>query len=313
MSEFHSISRVWSDWLKVIAAILVAVSHYATVIVVNNHWSDSQFLRLFCQGGYLGVAIFFFLSGYGLMESEAKHHLGFCEFVKHRLSKVYLPFLLVSVLWIPLYYGCIHEGTVSFPRVMYDIFWSGRDAVLWFIKILFMMYLIFYLFVQAKLRCAAWVAHSVLVGGLLTCMLVSAYSFGTFSTMSIPLFGIGIYTSLYKDGKVFGIPLFHVLTLCLALGGLGIYGWVRDSVPAHVVVNALFMLVLITIVCKLNPPPPICVSNYWLSASFVLYIVHMKVLEFMVYHWGHIPFWSWAFATFVIMVIVNQIKLYLKL
>lgn len=39
----------------------------------------------------------------------------------------------------------------------------------------------------------------------------------------------------------------------------------------------------------------------------------MKVLEFMVYHWGHIPFWSWAFATFVIMVIVNQIKLYLKL
>lgn len=308
------ISRQWSDWLKLTAALLVAVSHYSTVIVINNHWSDSQFLRFFCQGGYIGVAIFFFLSGYGLMESELKQHLSFGQFVKRRLSKVYLPYLLISLIWIPIYYGCIHEGLISFPRIVYDILWDGRDPVLWFIKILFMMYLVFYLFVQPKRIGADLTAHSVLIVGLLVCMWISAYLFGTFSTMSIPLFGIGIYTSLYKNYTLFKIPLFHVLTLLLALIGLGLYGLIKDSVPAHVFVNAVFMLVVMTIVFKLSEiTPPLCVSNYWLSASFVLYIVHFKVLDYMVANWGYISFWSWALVTFTVMMVVNQIKLKLKI
>lgn len=258
MSERICITRQWGDWLKMIAAVLVAVSHYSTVIVVNNHWLDSQFLRLFCQGGYIGVAIFFFLSGYGLMESELKRHLSFIEFVKRRLSKVYLPFLLVSLLWIPIYYACMHEGPISFLRIAYDIVWSGRDPVLWFIKILFMMYLVFYLFVKVKQKCTDLVAHSVLIAGLLACMWISANMFGTFSTMSLPLFGIGIYTSLYKKFSLFKIPLFHVLTGLLALIGLGLYGLIKDSVSAHVFVNAIFMLITMTFVFKLykiTPPP----------------------------------------------------------
>lgn len=100
----NNLSKDWCNWAKLVAALLVAVSHYSTCIVINNHWSDSSFVRFWCQGGNIGVAIFFFLSGYGLMESEKKHHLGVVDFLKKRLSKVYLPVLLVSVFWIPLYY-----------------------------------------------------------------------------------------------------------------------------------------------------------------------------------------------------------------
>lgn len=46
--ETERLSREWCNWLKLVAAVLVAVSHYSTVVVVNNHWSDSHFLRFFC-------------------------------------------------------------------------------------------------------------------------------------------------------------------------------------------------------------------------------------------------------------------------
>lgn len=118
-----SFERGWSDWLKLVAAIMVALSHYSTVIVYNNHWSSNPIISLLAQGGYIGVAIFFFFSGYGLMESESKQHLAITKFVKKRLLKVYLPVLLVSFLWIPIYYSVNHEDiNITFWGILYDIF-----------------------------------------------------------------------------------------------------------------------------------------------------------------------------------------------
>ena len=51
---------------------MVMLHHYAQYICVNNI-SDSIFYRaLSAQAGFLGVAIFFFLSGFGLMEREQR-------------------------------------------------------------------------------------------------------------------------------------------------------------------------------------------------------------------------------------------------
>lgn len=147
------LNKTWCDWSKLIAAILVAMSHYATCVCINNDWSDSSFLRLWCQGGNLGVALFFFLSGYGLTESEKKQHLVFNAFVKRRFAKVYLPALMVSVAWalVCLCYRT-HYSPSSLWEVLYDMFWGFNDSVLWFVKILFGLYGVFYLFTLLRYR-----------------------------------------------------------------------------------------------------------------------------------------------------------------
>lgn len=97
------LSRSTTDALKVVSAILVIIGHMASICITNYSSSNPVFYVLASQSGYLAVAIFFFLSGYGLMMSEVKNHLGFNTFVKRRFLKVYLPVLFVTLLWLPVF------------------------------------------------------------------------------------------------------------------------------------------------------------------------------------------------------------------
>lgn len=95
-----TITRGSADWIKLVAAIMIALHHYSQY-VWTNHLSDSIIYHIMCSlAGFIGVAIFFFLSGYGLMESEKKRHLAFGAFIKRRLLKVYVPVVFATALWL---------------------------------------------------------------------------------------------------------------------------------------------------------------------------------------------------------------------
>lgn len=92
------------DVLKLLAALLVVSSHMASTAIGPYHSGNPAFYATATQNGYLGVAVFFFLSGFGLMESELKAHLDFKTFFKKRYLKIFVPVLLVTALWIPAFY-----------------------------------------------------------------------------------------------------------------------------------------------------------------------------------------------------------------
>ena len=95
-------NRNVTDVLKFIACLMVALGHYCGYCSVNDiHNVFIDAIRIVSpQFGYLGVALFFLLSGYGLMMSDKKKHLEFGAFIRRRLSKTYLPAVLVSVIWL---------------------------------------------------------------------------------------------------------------------------------------------------------------------------------------------------------------------
>ena len=279
----NDLSKPWSDWVKLIAAILVAVSHYSTVIVINNHWSDNAVLRLFCQGGFIGVAIFFFYSGYGLMASDIRQHLPFIDFLKRRLVKVYLPVIIVSVIWMPIYYLWVSNDnrSLSIDQIIYDLFWGFKDPVLWFVKILFMLYGIFYFFSFLQSKQKKLLSHAVLILGASVAMLISCKAFGDFSIISIPIFIIGIYTSFYKNKRIIHFPTSILLLVLMAVISTGIFGAYHDTTAAHALVNSVVMIAVLCLVIALkNFTPPICFQKrgYQQHIQYTSYTLRCSIL-----------------------------------
>ena len=247
------LNKTWCDWSKFIAAILVAMSHYATCVCVTHHWSDDAILRLWCQGGNLGVALFFLLSGYGLMESELKHHLTFFEFIKKRFAKVYLPVLFVSLIWVPL---CLlykeHYQPDSLFAFIYDILWGFNDSVLWFVKILFCLYGLFFIYTKCRVLGYELISLLILIIGTLVIQIIANRA--SFPYISVPLFGIGVLSSHYKEKSIGCLPV----GLCLLFILIVIYGIfflaIRDSHYAHGTINGVFCCIVLIIILLLPPP-----------------------------------------------------------
>lgn len=313
MKSFE-LNKDWSNWIKLLAAVLVAVSHYSTVVVINNQWSDSSFLRLWCQGGSIGVALFFFFSGYGLMESETKNHLSVTDFFRKRFLKVYLPVLLVSVIWIPIYYILVDKNDVELNvlTILYDLFWGFRDCVLWFVKILFLLYGLFCIFAHLLHCQKVFIAHSFIALGTIGATWL-AYQNG-FPFISVPLFLLGVWSSNVKSKEFKGVPLPFLLIMAMVMICGVCFLLNRSADALHGVVNcAVLAMTLYGCIMLKHITPPISLSNYLISATYTLYIVHFKVLDLMTSEWGYISFLSWAVATIVVTLIITSLRKVLKI
>lgn len=50
-----------------------------------------------------------------------------------------------------------------------------------------------------------------------------------------------------------------------------------------------------------------------IDATFMVYLVHFKVLDLLVSNWGHIPFWVWALLTVVVTFVFTSLKRLIKI
>jgi len=118
MKTIFNLSKGTCYLLKIIAAMTIVVHHYAHYRF-DYGYTSNFILKLFAsQGGFLGVGLFFFLSGYGLMESEMNNHITFGKYLRRRILKVYLPVVLVTMLWLPVYYN-IYNVNLPMGGVFY--------------------------------------------------------------------------------------------------------------------------------------------------------------------------------------------------
>jgi peptidoglycan/LPS O-acetylase OafA/YrhL len=87
-----------TDVIKLLSIIIIASHHFFQTALTRG--DGGLFASLYCsQAGYLGVALFFFLSGYGLTKSNQRHQMTFGEFINKRVLKIVLPMILANLLW----------------------------------------------------------------------------------------------------------------------------------------------------------------------------------------------------------------------
>lgn len=80
--------------MKGIAAILIVLSH------AHYYVADLGALRVLKPFGYIGVSLFFFCSGYGVMRQYMNNAAYLDGFLKKRFKSVYYPYIAVMILWL---------------------------------------------------------------------------------------------------------------------------------------------------------------------------------------------------------------------
>lgn len=278
------LSKKTSDVIKIMAALIVMMHHYAQYICAN-HLSDSIIYRILSfQCGYLGVAIFFFLSGFGLMESEQKNHLGILEFLKRRIFKVYLPVLAASVIWMVISPFLLSISPFSGDKIglwgrgggkwliVSDVLVGFGDDVLWFIKILILLYALFYLY--CFIRNLNHIASNIfLIATATIATIFTVFTIGSFASISVPVFFLGIILSQHKKS---------IFPIMILIGSISLSEFIFLSshyLVIHAFINllAIAMIILAFSLKKIELRIPSIVT----AVSFDIYLVHNKVLMTM--------------------------------
>ena len=129
--------------LKGLLALLIIFHHVSQKITTGENFSNFEYM-----GRYI-VALFFFLSGYGLYFQYSNNAKYMENFLKKRLVRIFIPFFVFIVIYV-FYRATLGEVVnvdffLSFWRDHSNIVYNG-----WFVNSIIVLYVIFYVSFKMK-------------------------------------------------------------------------------------------------------------------------------------------------------------------
>lgn len=179
----------------------------AVILVILSHFIGGGFaLRYFTPLGGIGVAMFLFLSGFGLEESYT--HNGLKRFWPKRLCRILIPYLLWAIMWFIVSHLFKYQ-TSLLPR-----YWYLEYLVLW--------YALFWLSKYLPKRYGYWFLITVAVA--LFFVMHNTQTEQTFS------FILGMMVSDRKE-QLSEIGKVKWVFICILLFGLGVSCLALKQIP----------------------------------------------------------------------------------
>ena len=117
----------------------------AIVLIVNSHLDHLYPLPALGTGGAIGNALFFMLSGYGLVLSESNGSRNFLSWYKRRIFRIY-PSLILATFFVIMIPQKVWRQW-NFTDYIYWLIWPTNY---WFISALMIFYVIFFLIMKRK-------------------------------------------------------------------------------------------------------------------------------------------------------------------
>ena len=117
--------------------------------------------------------IFVLCSGFGLYLSHMRKKLSYGAFIKKRLLRVHLPFVLVVIFTalLPWYKFEIHSflSNVLFYKMFFEVWNCAYGGQMWFVSMIVQMYLLFPLLAKVLDRCNSFRGANHLALRFFTC------------------------------------------------------------------------------------------------------------------------------------------------
>ena len=170
--------------LKGLLALFIIFHHVSQKITTGENFSNFEYM-----GRYI-VALFFFLSGYGLYFQYSNNATYMENFLRKRLARILIPFTVFIIIYV-IYRATLGEVVnvdffLSFWRDHSNIVYNG-----WFVNSIIVLYVIFYVSFKMKDSKSSFYMLTLLT---LVYIFLKAYqNHGDWEYVSIMAFLLGIF------------------------------------------------------------------------------------------------------------------------
>lgn len=313
ITKYTEQSYIYIDYnlsilIKFLSCLMIALHHYSQYAIAELGSINPIYKLFSTQGGHLGVAIFFFLSGYGLTKSLNNNFTDFYLFIKKRLFKVYFPAVLVSLLWLPF---IIINGYQDIWSLFRGCFWYFNDGVLWFVRTILILYIILYclIYIQHYLRSNYSVISFLLISSF------AVYGFIKFTGLnygiSVFFFFLGFAIVEYESCICKLIKNIKVLIPLILLDVILLYIFIYhfyNSLIIHFLINVFIFLVLIYTISyfciKMNKVAP-----KWMGPlAYDVYLTHNKAKTILISIFPEVPFILFFTLAFTFSIVFYYIR-----
>lgn len=295
------ISKDISNIIKGISCLLIVAHHFC--LWLDGKGISNIFIHFIgVRGGVIGVTIFFFLSAWGLSESQNRNKYPLKVFVKRRLSKVFIPLFITNVFFYSI---LVLSKQISFhPFTLFLTAFNLKyfDGVLWFCNTILIFYAIFY-FAFLPNQKNDKITICLLASILYSVIASFIYPDAPFYVYSVVGFPLGMILALYKD-VVLKISFWGKWSFCilffLLCGALLFPSYEKLFFMNIFSFFIVFILVfIISITQRVKLPNKLVVLPFLGSYSYEIYLLHYKVLVPM----GRMDYLIWYPLIFILVVL----------
>ncbi len=292
VSAFHgrttkateSFSSNTMSCIKGIFAIMIVLFH------LSQHISGGLLFRMLTATGYLSVAVFFFISGYGLYTRTLQTQGEYCKnFLTHRIPKALLPWMIATVLY------ALYWFTAGGMKRIIQICNNRENGCLlitnsWFVIAIAIFYLIFYFsFINCKENYRLGIILSF-IGISIYIVIAYALGLGGWWFYSSYSFILGI---VWKENEIRINSIVERRYVICLLGWIGIFasgyalrllnGKTLSSPAIYdialLIASAAFAGIVFTLVKKISVNNQIW--TFLGKISFEIYLLHELVYNFL--------------------------------
>lgn len=291
------LDRGLTDLIKFLSCMLIALHHYSQYAIGIETLNNRVYYLLAWQGGYIGVALFFFLSGYGLMKSERANHLSLKDFFTRRICRVYLPVVVVSLLWLPIYSWM--ESDYSYGNLLMCAMGGGKspflDTAMWFVRVLLLLYASFFIYSKIRQLSKPLALIIFVISTIAVYYLV--HSDYPPKAVSIPFFSLGVLIVEFpKIGRFFS-NVIAILFLALMAAVL-IVILINNHLAVHVIINWLVIVLFLFLTSRFRFV--VEMAPKWVGdSSYDVYLVHFKVKEVLMTLMPTVHLWVFILVTVI--------------
>lgn len=269
------------SFVMAMAIMMIVLYHSKLSFGVHVFYFFTTFL-------FLGVDVFMFATGIGSYYSLKKS--SYIDYLKKRLIRISIPYLLFMALWLPYAYIYRNIGVDGVIGNLFGVEWlfSNTKSFNWYISAIIIFYLLMPIFVKAVNKYGFW---TIMLGSIILSLLFINNKTLIIISSRLPVLMLGIYAGKMADEDrsinlkmgflmvllmVFGIVLTVYLHLAIDENALWNYGlfWYP-----HLLIVPGLSFVLALIAGKIKDSSLYGYLSGLGSYTFEIYLLHIMMFD----------------------------------